>query len=87
MSAAEVDRLIEHAVLTMVLDRHPEHLTDDELVLEMVTADQAQSDDAIRRAISSLIGSGVLRRQTDVLEPTNAAVRTADVLDHHRAHL
>jgi hypothetical protein len=76
---AEQDRLLEHAVLMMVLDLHPEHLTIAELVLKL-TRDREPSDEMrIPEAIRGLRASGLLRQSEDVVGPTHAAVRMADL--------
>jgi hypothetical protein len=80
MLAAEEDRIVEHAVFTLILDLHPEHLMASELVLK-VAGDQDQSEgEAILQAIRDLRGSGLLRYAGDVVEPTHAAVRTVELL-------
>lgn len=73
--------LLQHAVFTTILDLHPEHLTVGELVLKMRGERQPFDDDPIREAIRDLRGCGLLRPASDVVEPTHAAVRAAEILD------
>ncbi len=76
---AEQDRLLEHAVLTMVLDLHPEHLTVAELVLKLARDREPYDEMQIPQAIRELRASGLLRQSEDVVRPTHAAVRMADL--------
>jgi hypothetical protein len=64
-----------------VLDLHPEQLTDAELTRDLL-GEQATYGrrDATERAIGSLLGAGLLRRQGDVLSPTRAAMAFHDLL-------
>ena len=82
MSVTDEDRLIEHAVLTMILALHPEHLTTDELVSKIARDQEPpeSEDEAIRQAIRNLKGSGLLRRVEDIVGPTHAAVRANELL-------
>lgn len=69
----------ERAVLAIVLELHPDHLTPTELALEVAT-DRAQLEaEAVEHAIRDLGGSGLLRCIGDVVAPTHAALR-ADAL-------
>jgi hypothetical protein len=79
MSIEDEDRLLEHAVLTMVLDLHPEHLTTAEVALK-IAGYQESSGDSLRQTIRNLKGSGLLRDVEDVVEPTHAAVRMNELL-------
>lgn len=74
--------MIEHAVLTMVLRLHPEHLTDAELVLKLC-GEQARDEDSVQRAILELKGSGLLRRCGCLILPTHAAVRMGELIARH----
>ncbi len=76
---AEEDRLLEHAVFVMVLDLHPERLTGSELATK-IAGERGLERDAVCQAIGGLCGSGVLRRAGEVVEPTHAAVRAAELL-------
>jgi hypothetical protein len=79
MSIEDEDRLLEHGVLTMVLELHPEHLTSAELELK-INGYQETLADSFRQAIRNLKGSGLLRPDSDVVEPTHAAVRMNELL-------
>jgi DNA-binding MarR family transcriptional regulator len=78
-SVAEEDRLLEQAVFVMALDLHPEHLTSSELARK-IAGEEGLEREAVRRTIDELCGSGLLRRAGDVVEPTHAAVRAAELL-------
>lgn len=78
-SVAEEDRLLEHAVFVMVLDLHPERLTGSELVMK-IAGEKGSERDLVCRAIGGLCGSGLFRRAGEVVEPTHAAVRAAELL-------
>jgi hypothetical protein len=80
MSIEEEDRLLEHAVLTMILNLHPEHLTTSELILKIAGDQEPADEESIRQAIRDLKGSGLLRCTEDIVQPTHAAVRAADLL-------
>lgn len=75
MAIEDEDRLLEHGVLTMILNLHPEHLTTAELVLKVAGDQEPSDEEPIRQAIRNLKGSGLLRRVGDVVQPTHAAVR------------
>lgn len=68
----------EHAVLEVVIDLHPDHLTPAELVLKM--SGERGEDDEIGRAICELKGSGLLRYIDDVVAPTHAALHFASLI-------
>lgn len=63
----------------MILDLHPEHLTTAELVLKMTGTEGHAEGEAIRQAICGLAGSSLLWRMGDLIEPTHAAVRAAEL--------
>lgn len=70
---APEDRRTEHAVLAVLLDEHPTRLTLDELILALDPKDFAEKD-GIRRALKELIGFGLVRSDSDLIEPTRAAI-------------
>jgi hypothetical protein len=78
----EGDVATESAVLQLVLDLHPTLLTVTELVRE-VAGEQAgfAEEDAVRRAVRDLGGSGLLHRKDDFAIPTRAALRFNELLD------
>jgi hypothetical protein len=60
--------ILEHAVLTLMLDRPCLHL--DELVQEL-----GDSADDVAVAVTALVGAGLLHRHDDFVFPTRAAIR------------
>lgn len=69
---------IERVVLRAVLELNPSHLTSAELALKL--AGDRDEDEEIREAIRDLRSSGVFRPNGDVVVPTYAALRTAELL-------
>ena len=63
----------------MVLDLHPEHLTVAELVLKLARDRELSDEMRIPEAIRDLRASGLLGQSEDVVRPTHAAVRMADL--------
>lgn len=80
MSVADEDRLLEHAVFTMILDLHPEHLTSSELALKVVGKQDQLNVQAVQLAIDTLNGCSLVRYGGDVVEPTHAAIHAAELL-------
>jgi hypothetical protein len=80
VAARSVIDLVEHGVLTTVLDLHPQHLTAQELVRKVAGDRDGSEGESIRQAIRDLRASQVLRYTGSVVEPTHAAVRTAELL-------
>jgi hypothetical protein len=71
----------EQAVLAMVIELHPDHLTSAELICEMTFDPANRSDEEeIRHAIRDLRRSGLLRENGEALVPTRAALRAYAVL-------
>jgi hypothetical protein len=71
---------IERAVLEMVVNLHPDHLTPSELVLKVAGDRDPSEGKAILRAVHDLRRSGLLRLIGDVVAPTHAALRAAALL-------
>lgn len=71
---------IEQVVLEMVLELHPNHLTADELILEVAGERDPTEPDYIRNAIRDLKGSGLLRYIDEGVAPTHAALRAGTLL-------
>jgi hypothetical protein len=73
---ASEDRRTESAVLALVLEEHPAHLTIPELSLAInqQTADEFDSEDAVERAIRELVGAGLLHLAAGFVVPTRAAI-------------
>jgi hypothetical protein len=81
-TTAEDDRAMEAVVLSRVLEVHPAHLSEDELVAEIV-GEEAQfgSRDAVERAARDLAGIGLLHIREELITPTRAALRSAELQD------
>jgi hypothetical protein len=80
MSPDVKQKQIERAVLEMVIDLHPDHLTPPELVLKVAGARDPSEGETILHAIRDLRGSGLLRYIGEVVAPTHAALRVAALL-------
>jgi hypothetical protein len=78
LTTAAEDTRDQAAVLRHVLDLHPETLTLDELMREMLIAVSssqfAAEDDASRRAVRDLAAVGLLHEEGSRVIPTRAAV-------------
>ncbi len=74
-SPAGEDTRTESAVLALLLEEHPIHLTMDELVL-VLHADPERGDpaDAAMRAVRELVGAGLVHREGRFLTPSRAAL-------------
>ncbi len=74
-SPAGEDTRIESAILALLLEEHPIHLTMDELVL-VLHADPERGDptDAALRAVRELVGAGLVHREGRFLAPSRAAL-------------
>jgi hypothetical protein len=69
------DRRTESAVLALLLDEHPSRLTMGELILVLCAdPDRGDPQDAGRRAVSELVGAGLVHRDGDFIAPTRAAL-------------
>jgi hypothetical protein len=81
-SPAARDARTERAVLALILDEHPARLTMDELLL-VLHADPGLGDpeDAARRAVTELVGAGLLYREGSFVEPSRAALYFARLED------
>jgi hypothetical protein len=74
------DAKFERAVLMAVLETHPTHLTEAELIREHADdPDDLGTRDAFGRAVRDLIGVGLLHRSGDFVLPTRAAVRIKEL--------
>lgn len=74
-SPSEEDRKVEWAVLSFLLDRHPESPSIIEVsrALNQGPAEFAR-EDAVERAIRELVGAGLLRCEGSRVLPTRAAL-------------
>jgi hypothetical protein len=70
------DGKVEWAVLSFLLDEHPDHqLTIPEVSLAMNAGEtDFGSEDAVERAIRELVGAGLLNCQRGFVLPTRAAL-------------
>lgn len=70
------DERRQRAVLAHVLDRHPVHLTKEELIRELTQGREVEfaEADAIERAVEILAGAGLLHRGEDTIRPSAAAL-------------
>jgi hypothetical protein len=70
----DADRAVEQAVLSFLLDEHPDQLTIPEVAraLNPKPADFG-SEDAVERSIRELVGAGLLHCQGGFVLPTRAA--------------
>lgn len=74
MDPEKEDRAVELALLHHVLDEHPALLGRSDLIRELsIDAEDIAERDAVERAISELIGRGLLQRLGDYVLPTRAA--------------
>lgn len=72
---AKADKRIEWAVLSFLLDEHPDHqLTIPEVSRALNAGSEDQGDDdAVERAIRELVGAGLLHCERGFVLPTRAA--------------
>jgi hypothetical protein len=75
-SPIDEDSKVESAVLSFLLDEHPDHqLTIPEVSLALnAGAADFGSEDAVERAIRELVGAGLLHCQRGFVLPTRAAL-------------
>jgi hypothetical protein len=69
---------LERAVFEEIIELHPDHLTVAELVLRM--SGERDEGGEIGEAIRDIKGCGLLRYVGDLVVPTHAAVRAAELL-------
>jgi hypothetical protein len=82
-SSAEDDAIKESALLLEVLDLHPAHLSESELIRRTGVDPEGAFEqiDPWRRAIRELRRDGLLRFEEKAVIPTMAAVRAFELLD------
>jgi hypothetical protein len=79
-TSSEDDRAMESAVMRRVLDVHPVRLSEAELALELVGDDPAFGKrDAVERAARDLASIGLLDIRDELIAPTRAALRSAEL--------
>lgn len=80
-SSQEQDLWLENAVLLEIITLHPAHLTSEELVVRMEEAPSGTGRVAIVDTLQGLRRSGLIRFSGEVVEPTYAALRAADLFN------
>ncbi len=75
----ERDRRLEGAILLEIVSRHPGHLTTDELVLRVADRSSGADRTAVGDRLQELKRDGLIRLNGEVVEPTHAAVRAAEI--------
>jgi hypothetical protein len=70
---------IEEVVLIEIIASHPEHLTSEELVVRLEDGPSNTDRVAILDSLQELKRSGLIRFNGEVVEPTHAALRAAEV--------
>jgi hypothetical protein len=78
-AAEALARGAEDAVLRRVLDLHPAHLAERELILLLVGDALALRYETFGVAIEALVADGLLSREGDSIRPTRAALRAEEV--------
>ena len=80
-SPAERDQQLENALLMEIVNQHPGHLTQDELVTRMEDFPTGTGGIAILDSLEELNRSGLVRFSGEVVEPTFAASRAAEIFE------
>jgi len=75
----ERDQRLEIAILTEVVGLHPERLTRDELTLRMADGPGEADRVVVGDCLQELRRDGLIRLNGEVVEPTRAAMRAAEV--------
>lgn len=76
------DSAFEAAVLRRLLALHPTQVTLAELTRELsADPDDFAERDAVERAVDELARAGLLHRNNDLVLPSRAALRFAELLD------
>jgi hypothetical protein len=74
--------LVEQAVLGLLLQSNPAHLSLDELIRALATdPDSFPEQDAIRNAVRDLAAVGLIHRHGNFVFPTRAAIAAAELLN------
>jgi hypothetical protein len=72
---------VEAVLLEMAAELHPEHLSTEGLLLEVVTDPEDEREiETGMQAISSLREIGLFTRRDEIVEPTPAAARAVKLL-------
>jgi hypothetical protein len=72
---------LENALLGEVLLQHPDRLTQDELALRMEGGPNDTDRIAVLDALQELKRSGLIRLNGEVVEPTFALLRAAEIFE------
>jgi len=80
-SPAERHLLLENALLMEIITQHLGYLTQDELVTRMADDPTGTDRIAILDSLQELRRSGLVRFSGEVVEPTFAASRAAEIFD------
>jgi hypothetical protein len=76
LAPAHEDEIMERSVLTQVLVLHPAQLT----ILELALRVEADSQDAVERAVRELSRDGLLSCDCRRLAPSRAAIRFEELV-------
>jgi hypothetical protein len=79
-SIGERSLRLENALLNEILIQHPDHLTQDELILRMEGSPNGTDRIAVLDALQELKRSGLIRLNGEVVEPTLALLRAAEII-------
>jgi len=71
---------LENALLDEILIQHPDRLTQDELILRMEGGPNDTDRIAVLDALQELKRSGLIRLNGEVVEPTLALLRAAEII-------
>ena len=74
VSPAVADDAMQHAVLTSLLVEHPTQLTMVDLYRERRDPDDTAQQDAVDRAVYSLVAAGLAHRNGSFVIPSRAAI-------------
>lgn len=76
------DLQLEGALLHLIVDLHPDHLTGEELVLKMALDPRKDDGQAekVEFALDGLLRSGLVRDGGGTIAPTHAALRCVELL-------
>lgn len=75
----ERDLWLEQAFLSEIVGLHPEKLTTDELALRMADGPGEADRIAVGDRLQELQRDGLIRLNGEVVEPTHAALRAAEI--------
>ena len=80
-SPADVDAVVESAVLQQLLALHPMQVTFEELLREIAAEPEDFAEhDAVERAVRDLAAAGLVHRNNEFIVPSRAALRFDELL-------